>query len=148
MQFFRVTDQSKIKHKVLAIQLSPTEMKQLLGQCEKCMPSIYVSSIIQIGHPYVVIDFSSGTWKTAIALDEKVHSDHALGDELEIGDVVNVFLTSDKQALISDGSKAYLDVPLENVLAFSFIYTADIADNYALFKMMKQPKEKKPSPLS
>ncbi len=148
MQFFRVTDQSKIKHKLLVIQVSPMEMKQLLGQCEKCLPSIYVSSIIQIGHPYVVVDFSSGTWKTAIALDEKVHDEHMLGDELEMGDVIDVILTSEIDALMVEGEKAYLNVPLENILSFNFLYTAEIAENYALYKMIKQPKEKKPNPLT
>jgi hypothetical protein len=33
-----------------------------------------------------------------------------------------------------------MNVPLEAVLAFSFMYTAEIAENYALFKMYKQPK--------
>jgi hypothetical protein len=33
-----------------------------------------------------------------------------------------------------------MNVPLESILAFSFLYTADIAENYALFKMIKQPK--------
>ena len=33
-----------------------------------------------------------------------------------------------------------MNVPLEEVLAFSFLYTADMAENYALFKMYKQPK--------
>ena len=63
------------------------------------MPSISISSIIQIGHPYVIVDFSGGTWKTAIALDEESEDGHRIGDELEIGDVLNVILTSDPQAV-------------------------------------------------
>ena len=98
MQFFTVTDQSSIKHKVLVIPLNQKEMTQLVGQCEKCMPSISISSIIQIGHPYVIVDFGGGTWKTAIALDEESEDGHRIGDELEIGDVLNVILTSDPKA--------------------------------------------------
>ena len=123
-------------------------MKQLLGQCEKCIPSIYISSIIQMGHPYVVVDFSGGTWKTAIALDEKVHDDHLIGDEIEMGDVVDVVLTSEADALMVEGGKVYLNVPIESIFSFSFLYTAEIAENYALYKMIKQPKEKKPKPLT
>ncbi len=140
MQFFTVTDQSSVKHKVLVVPLSQTEMTQLVGQCEKCMPSISISSIVQIGHPYLVVDFSGGTWKTAIALDKESEDGHKIGDELEIGDVLNVILTSDAQALRVSKERVYMNVPLESVLAFSILYTADIAENYALFKMIKQPK--------
>jgi len=140
MQFFTVTDQSSIKHKVLIVPLTQTEMNQLVGQCEKCMPSISISSIVQIGHPYVIVDFSGGTWKTAIALDEESEDGHRVGDELEVGDVLNVVLTSDAQALSVSKERVYMNVPLESVLTFSFLYTADIAENYALFKMIKQPK--------
>jgi hypothetical protein len=140
MQFFTVTDQSSIKHKVLVVPLSQTEMNQLVGQCEKCMPSISTSSIVQIGHPYVIVDFGGGTWKTAIALDRESEDGHRVGDELEVGDVLNVILTSDSKALSVSKERIYMNVPLESVLTFSIIYTADIAENYALFKMIKQPK--------
>jgi hypothetical protein len=141
MQFFTVTDQSSVKHKVLVVPLSQTEMNQLMGQCEKCMPSISISSIVQIGHPYLIVDFGGGdAWKTAIALDEQSDDGHRVGDELEIGDVLNVILTSDAQALSASKERVYMNVPLESVLAFSILYTADIAENYALFKMIKQPK--------
>ncbi len=33
-----------------------------------------------------------------------------------------------------------MNVPLDEVLAFSFLFTADMAENYAVFKMYKQPK--------
>jgi hypothetical protein len=33
-----------------------------------------------------------------------------------------------------------MNVPLKVVLAFCVIYTADIAENYALFNIIKQPK--------
>lgn len=140
MQFFTVIDESSKKRKVLVVPLSQTEMNQLVGQCEKCMPSISISSIVQMGHPYVIVDFSGGTWKTAIALDEESEDGHRVGDELEIGDVLNVILTSDPQAVKVSKDKVYMNVPLESVLVFSFLYTADIAENYALFKMYNQPK--------
>lgn len=140
MQFFTVTDQDSVKHKVLVIPLSDKEMNALVGQCEKYIPSISISSIVQIGHPYVIVDFSGGTWKTAIALDEESLDGHRVGDELEVGDILNVILTSDAQALRVSKERVYMNVPLESVLAFSIIYTADIAENYALFNMIKQPK--------
>ncbi|HLN89636.1 MAG TPA: hypothetical protein VK253_06185 [Candidatus Binatia bacterium] len=140
MKFFTVTDQSNVKHKVLVVPLSQKEMNQLSGQCEKCMPSISVSSMIQIGHPYLIVSFGGDAWKTAIALDEESEDGHRIGDELELGDIMNVILTSDAKAINVSKGRAYLNVPLESVLAFSVIYTADIAENYALFKMIKQPK--------
>lgn len=133
--------ESSVKHKVLVVPLSQSEMNELVGQCEKCMPSIAISSLIQIGHPYVIVDFGGGgAWKTAIALDEESEDGHRVGDELAVGDVLSVILTSERQALRVSRDKVYVNVPLEAVLAFSFIYTADIAENYALFKMYKQPK--------
>jgi hypothetical protein len=140
MQFFTVTDPSNIKHKVLIVPLNQKEMTQLVGQCEKCMSSISISSIIQIGHPYVIVDFGGGTWKTAIALDEESMDGHRIGDELEVGDILNVILTSDAKALSVSKERVYMNVPLESVLAFSFLYATEIAENYALFKMMMQPK--------
>jgi hypothetical protein len=141
MQFFTVTDQNSVKHKILVIPLNQSEMNDIVGQCQKCMPSIAISSLIQIGHPYVIVDFGGGdSWKTAIPLDQESEDGHPVGDELAIGDVLNVILTSEKNALNVSRDKVYMNVPLEAVLAFSFVYTADMAENYALYKMYKQPK--------
>ena len=97
--------------------------------------------MVRAGHPYAIIDFGAGgSWKTAIPLDETSEDGHPIGDELAIGDVLTVILTSDPNAIKVSRDKVYLNVPLENVLAFSFLYTADIAENYALYKMIKQPK--------
>jgi hypothetical protein len=141
MQFFTVTDQSSVKHKVLVVPLSQTEMNELVGKCEKCMPSISTSSIIQVGHPYLIVDFGGAdAWKTAIALDEESEDGHRIGDELEVGDILNVILTSDPQALRASKERVYMNVPLEAVLAFSILYTTDIAETYAMFNMIRQPK--------
>jgi hypothetical protein len=148
MKFFVVTDESMIKHKILVVPLNGKEMVELIGKCEKCMPSIAISSLIQIGRPYVIVDFGADSWKTAIPLDEKSEDGHRIGDELVIGDVLNVILTSDAAAVKVSGGKVFLNVPLEAVLAFSFLYTADIAENYALFKMVQQSKGEKTTRLN
>ncbi len=140
MKFFTVTDSTSINHKVLVVPLNPKEMAELVGQCDKCMPSIHISSLVQMGHPYVVFDFGADAWKTAIALDEESEDGHRVGDELAVGDVLNVILTSDASAVSVSRDKVYMNVPLEAVLAFCFLFTADIAENYALFKLFNQPK--------
>ena len=91
MRFFTVTDQNSVKHKILVIPLNDTELSEVVGQCEKCMPSISVSSLIQMGHPYIIVDFGEASWKTAIPLDEESEDGHRVGDELEIGDVLTVY---------------------------------------------------------
>jgi hypothetical protein len=146
MQFFTVTDKSDIKHKVLVLPLSETEMNEVSGQCAKCMPSISISSLVQMGHPYVIIDFGGGdAWKTAIALDEASEDGHKVGDELDVGDTLTVILTSKSKAVNVSKDKVYMNVPLEEILAFSFLYRADMPENYALFNMYKEPKAEKAS---
>ena len=141
MQFFTVTDESNVKHKVLVVPLSGVEMNELMAQCKECMPSISVSSMVQNGHPYVIVDFGAGgSYKTALALDEESEDGHKVGDELAIGDLLTVILTSKAKAVKVSKDKVYMNVPLKEVLAFSFLYTADMAENYALFKMYRQPK--------
>jgi len=141
MQFFTVLDEFKIKHKILVISLSDTEMNEVSGQCAKCMPSIHISSLLQLGHPYVIVDFGGvDSWKTAIALDEKSQDGHKIGDELGMGDVLTVVLTTKSKAANISKEKVNLNVALEDVLVFSFLYTADMAGNYAFYKAYHQAK--------
>jgi hypothetical protein len=140
MRFFTVTDQDSVKHKILVIPLTQPEMNQIVGQCQKCMPSIAVSSLIETGHPYVIIDFGPDAYKTAIPLDQESEDGHRVGDELTIGDVLTVFLTADNNAMRVSGDKVYMNTPMEGVLAFSILYTAEMAENYAIFNMIEQPK--------
>jgi hypothetical protein len=139
MQFFTVTDESSVKHKVLVVPLSQTQMNEVVGQCEKCLPSIALSSLVQMGHPYMIADFSGG-WKTAIPLDEESEDGHRIGDELVIGDVLNVILTSNPKAMQVSKDRVYMNVPIESILAFCILYTAEMEENYSLFKMYTQPK--------
>ena len=69
-------------------------------------------------------------------LDEESEDDHRIGHELELGEVLNIILTSDAKDLSASKERIYMNVPLEAVLAFSVIYTADIAENFALFNMI------------
>jgi hypothetical protein len=87
-----------------------------------CLPSIAVSSLIQMGHPYIIVDFGGAdAWKTAIPLDELSEDVHRIGDELALGDIFTVFLTSDGKAVMASGEKLYMNTPLENVLMLSII---------------------------
>ena len=140
MQFFTIADESKIKHKIQVIPLSDTEMNEVSGQCAKCMPSIAISSLIQLGHPYVVVDFGGDAWKTAVALDEKSQDGHNIGDELKLGDVLTVILTSKSNAANISTEKVTMNLALEEVLVFSFLFTAEMTENYAFYKMYHQSK--------
>ncbi len=105
MQFFTVVDESNIKHKVLVVPLTSEEMNELMAQCKTCMPSISVSAMVQMGHPYVIVDFGAGgSYKTALALDEESEDGDKIGDELAVGDLLTVILTSkDKAVKVSRG---------------------------------------------
>ena len=140
MQFFTIADESKVEHKILVIPLSDTEMNEVSGQCAKCMPSIAISSLIQLGHPYVVVDFGGDAWKTAVALDEKSQDGHNIGDELKLGDVLTVILTSKSNAANISTEKVTMNLALEEVLVFSFLFTAEMTENYAFYKMYHQSK--------
>lgn len=142
MQFFTIADQSSVKHKYLVIPLKDEEMNVLVGQCEKCIPSIFVSSLIQNGHPYVVVNFGAGSWRTVIPLDETSEDGHKIGDELMVGDVLTVILTAESKgkAVTTSEEKVYMNIPLREVLAFSFLYTADIAENYSFYNMYKKSR--------
>lgn len=139
MQFFTVTDEDGVAHKVLVVGLDQAHMNEVVGQCEKCLPSIRLSSLVQMGHAYVIVDFSD-EWKTAIPLDQESEDGHRIGDELAIGDVLSVILAADKNAMRTSNGKVYMNVPIESIVAFSFLYTAEMAENYALFKMYNQQK--------
>lgn len=141
MQLFTVTDESHAQHKILVVPLSGQEMNELMAQCKECMPSISVSTMVQRGHPYIIVDFGAGgSYKTALALDEESEDGYRIGDELELGDLLTVILTSKADAVKISRNKVYMNAPLEEVLAFSILYTAEMAENYAVFKMYKQPR--------
>ena len=88
----------------------------------------------------MIVDFGAGGWRTAFALDEVSEDGHKIGDELAVGDVLTVILTADSKAIRITKGRVYMNVPLDKVLAFSFIYSAEMAGNYAFVKMYKQPK--------
>lgn len=141
MKFLTVTDEAEVKHKILVISLSETEMSEVAGQCAKCMPSVSVSSLMQLGHPYVIVDFGGGdAFKTAIPLDEASEDGHKVGSELEVGDVLTVILTSKPNAIRVSKDRVYMEVPWEEILAFSFLFTAEMAENYAFYSIYKMPK--------
>ena len=141
MKFFTLIDESQVKHKILVVTLSEKEMGMVSGQCAKCIPSIATSSLIQLGHPYLIVDFGGpDAFKTAIQLDAVSEDGHKIGSELALGDVLTVILTSKPDAVTKSKDKVYMNVPLTDVLAFSILYTADMAANYQFYTMYKHPK--------
>jgi hypothetical protein len=66
--------------------------------------------------------------------------DIKIGNELAMGDVLTVILTAKSNAAKVSKDKVFTNLPLEEVLVFSFLFTADIAENYTFYKMYRQPK--------
>ncbi len=134
MLFSTFIDKSNVKHNYLVIPLSDKEFSELVGLCEKCIPSISVSALIHRGHPYVVANFDGGAWKTAWSLDETARDREKLGDKLSVGDVITVILTAKPQDKVIKVLKEKVDfiAPLEEVLAFSFTYNKEIKELFDL----------------
>jgi hypothetical protein len=133
MNFFSVTDHSGAKHNYLVIPLSEMEYTDVLGQCETCIPSIGISSLMQNGHPYVVAEFGTGGWKTAVPLDATCEGKR-LGDLLNVQDVITVVLTKNvSDAVFASKGKVDFNAHLEDVLVFSFTCSKEMAENYSLY---------------
>jgi hypothetical protein len=141
MQFLSITDQSSLKHNFLIIPLSGDEFNELLGQCEKCIPEISVSAILHRGHPYIVADFSSGSWRTLIPLDRALENNETLGAKLNAGDVLTVILTSNPQVAKAIKEKSNFNFDLNDILAFSLTYTKSMAETYTLYRMNQESQK-------
>jgi hypothetical protein len=66
-----------------------------------------------IGHSFLVVSFGEDSWKTAIALNKESYDTHRVCEELEVGDVLNVILTSEPQAIGISKERVYMNVLLK-----------------------------------
>ena len=63
-----------------------------------------------------------------------------MGNELTLGDVLTVILTSKPDAITKSNDKVYMNVALSEILALSILYTSDMSANYQFYKMYTLPK--------
>jgi len=133
-----------IEHNYLILPLSGKQFADMKEMCEKHIPSITCSAVIRKGHPYIVVDYGFGGYlKSTIPLDEVFYSGEKLGDKLKAGDALTVILTDKPQdeVVTISKKKAVFNVALEDLVAFSFIYTPEMEEIYALYSLYQRTKQ-------
>lgn len=145
MQFFYMLDEfTGIEHNYLILPLEKKQFERMRELCEEHIPSISCSAVIRKGHPHIAVDFGL-YFKSSIPLDEVFSSGEKLGDKLKVGDLLTVILTDrpQEQVITLTKNKASFNVPLEELLAFSFKYTEEMDEIYTLYKIIQRLSKSK-----
>jgi len=150
MQFFYILDEfTGIEHNCLILSLKKKQFEHMRELCEKHIPSISCSAVIRRGHPFIVVDYGFGGFlKSTVPLDEVFYSGEKLGDKLKVGDVLTVILTAHPQdeVITLSKKKASFNVPLEEILAFSFKYTEEMDEIYTFYNLTQRFQSTKTKP--
>lgn len=137
MQFYYITDESTgIEHNYLIIPTKEEDMERL----REHIPTVTCSAIMRNGKPCLIIDFDIS--KVAIPLDETFLSGQKLGDKLKVGELLTMILTScpqDKVYSISK-KKVTFNVPLKQIIAFTFRYSEEMGEIYTFYQLHKRIK--------
>ncbi len=129
------------EHNYLILSLEKKQFERIRELCEEYIPSISCSAVIRKGHPFIAVDYGFwGSFKYAIPLDEVFYSGEKLGDKLKVGDVLTVILTAHPQdrVITLSKKKVSFNVPLEEILAFSFEYTKEMDEIYTFYKLIQR----------
>ena len=117
------------------------DMKELF---EEILPSPRCSAVVRRGHPFVVIDFGFGGFsKLAIPLDRVFESGQSLSEKLDVGEMLTVVLTTEteKRDVLSFSKKGLsLNVPIEDIIAFTFEYTEEMDELYRFYWYLQRSK--------
>jgi len=144
MQFFSWVDElTGVEHKYLILQMEKEKFDDMRKLCTEHIPFVSCSAVFRKEHPFVVIDYGSnfgGFLKTAIPLDEVFLSGEALGEKLEVGDVLTVILTAHPQDKVITISKKKIsfNVSPEEVIACSFRYTEEMDAIHTFYKLLQR----------
>jgi len=150
VQFVYITDEkTETEHAYLILPFGKEEFETIKEMCSKHIPLITCCAILRNGHPYIVIDYGfGGTLKATIPLDDRFDSGDLLGDKFNVGNVVTVILTDRPQDRVIDlKKKDVFNVTLDEIIAYSFTYTEEMQEIYALYRYyqrLKGNKKKKP----
>ena len=134
-----------IEHDYLILSLTKKQFEDMRELCEKQIPSISCSAVIRKGHPFIVVDYGFGGFlKSTIRLDEVFYSGEKLGDKLKVGDVITVILTAHPQdkVITLSKKKVSFNVPLEEILAFSFKYSEEMDEIYTFYELVQRLRSK------
>lgn len=147
MYFFSLMDEHAGFEKTFLVLCSKEDkFKHLRKLYEEHIPSVYCSAVIRKGHPFITVDFLvGGFFKLALPLDEVFESGETLGDKLKVGDVLTVILTNHSQdeLITISKKKPSFNLPLKEVLAFSFRYAEEMAEIYASYKLLQRVQSTK-----
>jgi hypothetical protein len=149
MQFAYIIDKKTgIEHTYMILSLGKDEFEDIKEMCSKHIPFITCCAVLRKGHPYIVVDYGfGGTLKATIPLDDKFDSGDLLGDKFNVGDVATVILTDKPQDKVIDlKKKDVFNVTLDEIIAYSFVYTVEmqeIYDLYCYYQEMKDNKKKR-----
>ena len=144
MQFIYILDDiNKLMHEYLVCPIEKDEFKHLKEVFEESIPSISFSAVIRKGHPQLLVDY--GSFRSAIPLDEVFGSGEMLGDKLEDGDILTIILSDlpQDEVFVSTGDTMTLNVPLEDLIAYSFVYTEEMQEIYSFYKFVQRMKSEK-----
>jgi len=147
MQFFTLIDEfTGIEHIFLISELEKNDFEKVKEYCEEHIPHFSCSAVFRKGRPYITVDYGfGGCFKYAIPLDDLYFSGERLGDKLEVGDVITIILSNYPQEEVMKLTKKgfSLLVPLEDLIAYSFIYTEEMNQIYEFYKLAQRIKSRK-----
>ena len=136
---------TKTEHNYLVIYLKKSMFEDMKELFELQNPLLSCSAVIREGRPFVVMDFALAGFKFAIPLNRVFESGQSLGEKLQVGEMLTVVLTAniEKRNVLTLSKKGLsLNVPIEEIIAFTFEYTEDMDELYRFYKYLLGSKRR------
>ena len=134
---------TKTEHNYLVIYLEKSMFEDMKELFELQNPSLSCSAVIRKGRPFVVMDFALAWFKFTIPLDRVFESGQSLGEKLDVGEMLTVILTvnTEKRNVLTLSKKGLsLNVPIDDIIVFTFEYTKEMNELYHFYKWFKTMK--------